>query len=97
MMKAGGKQPTCGLADLPEQYRACQPRISRACRRYRLNAFLRPVSPSIAGRKRTGGNQHVTVKHIHQQVNVTEGGQAVVAGDTVTRGPGERRRGMIEK
>jgi hypothetical protein len=34
-------------------------------------------------RKRTGGNQHVTVKHIHQQVNVTEGGQAVVAGDTV--------------
>jgi hypothetical protein len=48
-------------------------------------------------RKRTGGNQHVTVKHIHQQVNVTEGGQAVVAGDTVTRGPGERRRGLIEK
>jgi GAF domain-containing protein len=47
-------------------------------------------------RKRTGGNQHVTVKHIHQQVNVTEGGQAVVAGDTVTRGQGERRRGMIE-
>src|SRR5262249_23245421 len=29
-------------------------------------------------RKRTGGSQHVTVKHIHQQVNVTEGGQAVV-------------------
>jgi hypothetical protein len=39
-------------------------------------------------RKRTGGNQHVTVKHIHQQVNVTEGGQAVVAGDTVARGRG---------
>jgi len=39
-------------------------------------------------RKRTGGNQHVTVKHIHQQVNVTEGRQAVVAGDTVTRGWG---------
>jgi hypothetical protein len=40
-------------------------------------------------RKRTGGSQHVTVKHIHQQVNVTEGGQAVVAGDKVmsrTRG-----------
>ena len=48
-------------------------------------------------RKRTGGNQHVTVKHIHQQVNVTEGGQAVVAGDRVTRGQGERRREMIEK
>ena len=47
-------------------------------------------------RKRTGGNQQVTVKHIHQQVNVTEGGQAVVAGDTVTRGQGERRRGIIE-
>jgi hypothetical protein len=47
-------------------------------------------------RKRTGGNQHVTVKHIHQQVNVTEGGQAVVAGETVTRGQGERRWGMIE-
>jgi hypothetical protein len=26
----------------------------------------------------------VTVKHIHQQVNVTQGGQAVVAGDKVT-------------
>jgi hypothetical protein len=24
------------------------------------------------------------VKHIHQQVNVTQGGQAVVAGDKVT-------------
>src|SRR5215475_2627542 len=32
--KAGGKQPTCGLADLPEQYHAYQPRISRACSRY---------------------------------------------------------------
>jgi hypothetical protein len=30
-------------------------------------------------------------------MSVTEGGQAVVAGDTVTRDPGERRRGMIEK
>ncbi len=53
-------------------------------------------------RKRTGGNQHVTVKHIHQQVNVTEGGQAVVAGDKVTgrtakAGRGEKRwRGMVE-
>jgi hypothetical protein len=27
-------------------------------------------------RKRTGGNQQVTVKHIHQQVNVTQGGQS---------------------
>jgi hypothetical protein len=53
-------------------------------------------------RKRTGGNQHVTVKHIHQQVNVTDGGQAVVAGDKVTsrargrRGNEERRRGMVK-
>src|SRR5215469_12619551 len=48
-------------------------------------------------RKRTGGSQHVTVKHIHQQVNVTEGGQAVVAGDKVTSRTRGRRRGMIEK
>jgi hypothetical protein len=48
-------------------------------------------------RKRTGGNQQVTVKHIHQQVNVTEGGQAVVAGDKVTsraRGAGKARERM---
>jgi hypothetical protein len=45
-------------------------------------------------RKRTGGSQQVTVKHIHQQVNVTEGGQAVVAGDKVTsRTRGRRRSG----
>jgi hypothetical protein len=45
-------------------------------------------------RKRTGGNQQVTVKHIHQQVNVTQGGQAVVAGDKVTsRARGRRRSG----
>jgi hypothetical protein len=43
-------------------------------------------------RKRTGGNQHVTVKHIHQQVNVTEGGQAVVAGDNVMSRTRGRRR-----
>src|SRR5262249_2192348 len=35
-------------------------------------------------RKRTGGGQQVTVKHIQQQVNVTEGGQAEVGGDKVT-------------
>src|SRR5262249_15618448 len=45
-------------------------------------------------RKRTGGSQHVTVKHIHQQVNVTEGGQAVVAGDKVaSRARGRRSAG----
>jgi len=51
-------------------------------------------------RKRTGGNQQVTVKHIHQQVNVTQGGQAVVAGDKVTsrtrETAGERRAGMVK-
>src|SRR5262249_7894523 len=51
-------------------------------------------------RKRTGGNQHVTVKHIHQQVTVTEGGQAVVAGDKVmSRTRGRRRSdggGMVK-
>jgi len=50
-------------------------------------------------RKRTGGSQHVTVKHIHQQVNVTEGGQAVVAGDKVaSRARGRRSAGggMVE-
>ena len=41
-------------------------------------------------RKRTGGNQQVTVKHIHQQVNVAQGGQAVVAGDEVTSRENER-------
>ena len=66
----------CGLADLPEQYRACQPPVSRACSRFSA--------------QRTGGNQQVTVKHIHQQVNVTEGGQAVVAGDKVTSRENER-------
>jgi hypothetical protein len=45
----------------------------------------------MEGSERDGGAT------VHQQVNVTEGGQAVVAGDTVTRGQGERRRGMIEK
>src|SRR5262245_963509 len=43
-------------------------------------------------RKRTGGNQQVTVKHIHQQVNVTQGGQAVVAGDKIMSRTRGRRR-----
>jgi hypothetical protein len=47
----------------------------------------------LTPRKRTGGNQHVTVKHIHQQVNVTEGGQAVVVGDKVMSRTRGRRRG----
>jgi hypothetical protein len=51
-------------------------------------------------RKRTGGSQQVTVKHIHQQVNVTQGGQAVVAGDKVTsraaRGQRSDGGGMVK-
>src|SRR6266568_1137873 len=42
-MKGGGKQPTCGLADLPEQYRACPPRISRACSRYSASELGKPA------------------------------------------------------
>src|SRR5262249_6690614 len=45
-------------------------------------------------RKRTDGNQQVTVKHIHQQVNVTQGGQAVVAGDKVTSRTRGRRASL---
>jgi hypothetical protein len=54
----------------------------------------------LLGFRATGGSQHVTVKHIHQQVNVTEGGQAVVAGDKVmSRTRGRRRSdggGMVK-
>ena len=48
-------------------------------------------------RKRTGGGQHVTVKHIHQQVNVTEGGQAMVAGDKVMSRTAKAGRGKAGK
>jgi len=72
----------------------------RACRLAgaisRLSATYQQEGLLTLQRKRTGGNQHVTVKHIHQQVNVTEGGQAVVAGDTVMRGPGGRLTLHIE-
>jgi hypothetical protein len=37
-------------------------------------------------RKRSGGQQHVKVTHVHQQVNIEDGGQAVVAGNKVTSG-----------
>jgi hypothetical protein len=43
-------------------------------------------------RKRTGGRQHVTVTHVHQQVNIEDGGQAVVAGNKVTSGRIKGRR-----
>jgi hypothetical protein len=43
-------------------------------------------------RKRTGGRQHVTVTHVYQQVNIEDGGQAVVAGNEVTSGRVKERR-----
>ena len=75
----------------------------RACRLAgaisRLSATYRQGLLALQ-RKRTGGNQQVTVKHIHQQVNVTQGGQAVVAGDKVmSRTRGRRRSnggGMVK-
>jgi hypothetical protein len=42
-------------------------------------------------RVRSGGKQHVVVQHIHQHVQVREGGQAVVAGQV--KAEGRRRAG----
>jgi hypothetical protein len=104
---AQAQQPTppadpkhaAGVID-PNKREAAEAANVRACRLAgaisRMSATYQQGLLTLQ-RKRTGGNQQVTVKHIHQQVNVTQGGQAVVAGDTVTRGQGERRRGMIEK
>jgi hypothetical protein len=46
-------------------------------------------------RLRTGGKQSVTVTQVHQQVQVREGGQAVVAGELNTgdRGEAQNRKG----
>ena len=43
---------------------------------------------------RTGGQQQVTVTHVHQQIAVGDGGQAVVAG-TMSRGRGKKRDGGV--
>jgi hypothetical protein len=43
-------------------------------------------------RLRTGGTQHVVVERL-QQVNVNEGGQALVAGEMTSKGGGRRKRG----
>ena len=43
-------------------------------------------------RLRTGGTQHVVVERL-QQVNVNEGGQALVAGEMKSKGGGRRKRG----
>ena len=81
-----------GVID-PNKREAAEAANVRACRL--AGAISRMSATCQQGlltlqRKRTDGNQHVTVKHIHQQVNVTEGGQAVVAGDKVTSGENER-------
>ena len=72
-----------------------------AWKRYSRQTPLRDVVPALNGPASPAGARpcrtaaasfmvHVTVKHIHQQVNITEGGQAVVAGDKVTSGENER-------
>jgi hypothetical protein len=84
-----------GVID-PNKREAAEAANLRACRLAgaisRMSATYQQALLTLQ-RKRTGGNQQVTVKHIHQQVNVTEGGQAVVAGDKVM----SRTRGRVEK
>ena len=46
---------------------------------------------------RSGGKQTVVVKHVHQQVQVNEGGQALVAGEVNAEGGALRRRGSRSK
>ena len=48
-------------------------------------------------RMRSGGRQHVVVQHIHQHVQVQEGGQAMVAGQMRAGGQRKARRGQGEK
>jgi hypothetical protein len=77
---------SAGIFDLSKR-EAAEAANVRACRLAgaisRMSATFQQGLLALQ-RKRTRGNQHVTVKHIHQQVNVTQGGQAVVAGDKVT-------------
>ena len=44
-------------------------------------------------RMRSGGKQHVVVQHIHQHVQVSEGGQAMVAGQVEAGGRRKAGRG----
>jgi hypothetical protein len=46
-------------------------------------------------RLRTGGGQTVVVKHVHQQVQVNDGGQAVIAGEVNPKGGRGGKRGGI--
>jgi hypothetical protein len=99
-----GAKHAAGVID-PNKREAAEAANVRACRLAgaisRMSATYQQGLLTLQ-RKRTGGNQQVTVKHIHQQVNVTQGGQAVVAGDKVTsrargRRSWERRRGDGKK
>jgi hypothetical protein len=106
MMRAAARMneelDAAGVID-PNKREAAEAANVRACRLAgaisRMSATYQQGLLTLQ-RKRTGGNQQVTVKHIHQQVNVTEGGQAVVAGDKVmsrTRGRrGSDGGGMVK-
>ena len=48
-------------------------------------------------RMRSGGKQHVVVQHIHQHVQVGEGGQAMVAGQVKAGGRRKAGRGRGSK
>jgi hypothetical protein len=109
MMRAAARMneelDAAGVID-PNKREAAEAANVRACRLAgaisRMSATYQQGLLTLQ-RKRTGGNQQVTVKHIHQQVNVTQGGQAVVAGDKVMsrargrRGSDGRRRGDGQK
>jgi len=97
MMRAAARMneqlDAAGVID-PNKREAAEAANVRACRLAgaisRMSATYQQGLLTLQ-RKRMGGNQQVTVKHIHQQVNVTQGGQAVVAGDKVTSRAGGRR------
>jgi hypothetical protein len=98
-LSLGGLRRKIEITLCPTVYKreAAEAANVRACRlagaMSRMSATYQQALLTLQ-RKRTGGNQQVTVKHIHQQVNVTEGGQAVVAGDKVTsRARGRRSAG----
>src|SRR6266511_2733156 len=57
-MKGGGKQPTCGLADLPEQYRACHPRQANWGKPARHCEADSPAGERHGGRASRGRGRH---------------------------------------
>ena len=67
---------------------ACRSAIAAA----RLMGAFQSVMLAIQ-RKRSGGQQHVKVTHIHQQVMIEHGGQAVVADEAAGDRGAHRNRG----